>query len=61
MYDDELILVGGSSRTPLVQRRLREEFRREPRWSVDPDLAVALGAGTQAAVSHGPHGGHLAF
>jgi molecular chaperone DnaK len=46
---DELILVGGSTRTPLVQRRLREEFRREPRWSVDPDLAVALGAGTQAA------------
>ena len=50
---DELILVGGSSRTPLVQRRLREEFRREPRWSVDPDLAVALGAGTQAAAIAG--------
>ena len=50
---DELILVGGSTRTPLVQRRLREEFRREPRWSVDPDLAVALGAGTQAAAIAG--------
>lgn len=50
---DELILVGGSTRTPLVQRRLREEFRREPRWSVDPDLAVALGAATQAAAIAG--------
>ncbi len=46
---DELILVGGSTRTPLVQQRLRDELRREPRWSVDPDLAVALGAATQAA------------
>lgn len=45
---DELILVGGSTRTPLVQERLRAEFRREPQWRVDPDLAVALGAATQA-------------
>lgn len=50
---DQVILVGGSTRTPLVQRRLREEFRREPRWSVDPDLAVALGAATQAAAIAG--------
>lgn len=50
---DELILVGGSTRTPLVQQRLRDEFRREPRWSVDPDLAVALGAATQAAAIAG--------
>jgi len=50
---DELILVGGSTRTPLVQERLRAEFRREPRWSVDPDLAVALGAATQAAAIAG--------
>jgi molecular chaperone DnaK len=50
---DELILVGGSTRTPLVQQRLRDELRREPRWSVDPDLAVALGAATQAAAISG--------
>jgi molecular chaperone DnaK len=50
---DELILVGGSTRTPLVQNRLREEFQREPKWSVDPDLAVALGAATQAAMQEG--------
>lgn len=46
---DELILVGGSTRTPLVQERLRAEYAREPKWSVDPDVAVALGAATQAA------------
>ena len=39
---DELILVGGSTRTPLVQHRLRQEFQRDPMWSVNPDLAVAL-------------------
>jgi molecular chaperone DnaK len=50
---DELILVGGSTRTPLVQRRLLEEFQRDPKWSVNPDLAVALGAATQAAMQDG--------
>jgi molecular chaperone DnaK len=50
---DELILVGGSTRTPLVQRRLRDEFQRDPKWSVNPDLAVALGAATQAAMQDG--------
>lgn len=50
---DELILVGGSTRTPLVQRRLLEEFQRDPQWSVNPDLAVALGAATQAAMQSG--------
>jgi len=50
---DELILVGGSTRTPLVQRRLREEFQRDPKWSVNPDLAVALGAATQGAMQEG--------
>ncbi|MCO6453938.1 MAG: Hsp70 family protein [Pirellulaceae bacterium] len=50
---DQLVLVGGSTRTPLVQQRLREEFRREPQRAVDPDLAVALGAATQAAMLNG--------
>ena len=50
---DELILVGGSTRTPLVQNRLRNEFSRDPMWSVNPDLAVALGAATQAAMQQG--------
>ena len=45
--------MGGSTRTPLVQRRLRDEFQRDPQWSVNPDLAVALGAATQAAMQSG--------
>ena len=50
---DDLVLVGGSTRTPLVQRRLREEFLREPSRAVDPDLAVALGAAVQSAMIDG--------
>ncbi len=50
---DDVLLVGGSTRTPLVQNRLRQELGREPRWGVNPDLAVALGAGTQAAMQSG--------
>ncbi|MEZ6087020.1 MAG: Hsp70 family protein [Pirellulaceae bacterium] len=50
---DELLLVGGSTRTPLVQERLREEFKLEPSRAVDPDLAVALGAAMQAAMIAG--------
>ncbi|MEM9657442.1 MAG: Hsp70 family protein, partial [Planctomycetota bacterium] len=50
---DDLVLVGGSTRVPLVQRLLREEFLREPSRSVDPDLAVALGAAVQGAMLGG--------
>ncbi|MFT5526814.1 MAG: molecular chaperone DnaK [Pirellulaceae bacterium] len=50
---DDLVLVGGSTRIPLVQNRLREEFGREPSRAVDPDMAVALGAATQAAMLDG--------
>jgi molecular chaperone DnaK len=50
---DDLVLVGGSTRTPLVENRLREEFGLEPSRAVDPDLAVALGAAVQAAMISG--------
>lgn len=50
---DDLVLVGGSTRIPLVQQRLREEYQREPSRAVDPDLAVALGAAVQAAMLDG--------
>jgi molecular chaperone DnaK len=50
---DDLVLVGGSTRIPLVESRLREEFQREPSRAVDPDLAVALGAAVQAAMIEG--------
>jgi molecular chaperone DnaK len=40
----QVLLVGGQSRMPLVWRRIREEFGREPSKAVHPDEAVALGA-----------------
>jgi molecular chaperone DnaK (HSP70) len=46
---DEILLVGGSTRTPVISERLFEEFRLEPQRNVDPDLCVALGAAIQAA------------
>lgn len=50
---DDLVLVGGSTRIPLVSARLREQFLRQPSRAVDPDLAVALGAAVQAAMLQG--------
>jgi molecular chaperone DnaK len=41
---DEVLLVGGQSRMPLIWRRIAELFGREPNHGVDPDEAVALGA-----------------
>lgn len=49
----DLVLVGGSTRIPLIEERLRDEFQREPSRAVDPDLAVALGAAVQAAMLEG--------
>jgi len=45
--------VGGSTRTPLVSQRLEEEFCKQPRLEVDPDLCVATGAAIQAAMIAG--------
>ena len=50
---DEIILVGGSTRTPCVRERLFEEFGFEPHSEVDPDLCVAMGAAAQAAMING--------
>ena len=50
---DDLVLVGGSTRIPLVARRLTEELNLNPSHAVNPDLAVALGAATQAAMFDG--------
>ena len=50
---DEVLLVGGATRTPLVQRRIEEELGIQPRSEVDPDLCVATGAAMQAAVIAG--------
>ena len=50
---DEILLVGGATRTPLIQRRLEQELGMQPRAEVDPDLCVAAGAAIQAAVVAG--------
>src|SRR5438309_2400603 len=46
---DAILLVGGSTRTPLVSRLLTEHTGLEPRQEVHPDLCVALGAGVLAS------------
>ena len=46
---DKIILVGGSTRIPLVERLLEEKFGQQPHSQIDPDLCVAMGAGIQAA------------
>jgi molecular chaperone DnaK len=50
---DEVILVGGSTRIPLLQKRVKELFGKEPNRSVNPDEAVALGAAVQAGILTG--------
>ncbi|OZG71689.1 molecular chaperone DnaK [Hahella sp. CCB-MM4] len=50
---DEIILVGGQTRMPLVQSRVAEFFGKEPRKDVNPDEAVAIGAAIQGAVLSG--------
>ena len=50
---DDIILVGGQTRMPLVQKKVREFFGSEPRRDVNPDEAVAMGASIQAAVLSG--------
>jgi molecular chaperone DnaK (HSP70) len=50
---DEILLVGGATRTPLIRRRLVEAFGTQPRGEVDPDLCVAMGAAIQGAAMTG--------
>jgi molecular chaperone DnaK len=50
---DEIILVGGQTRMPLVQRLVRDFFGKEPSRSINPDEVVALGASIQGAVLKG--------
>ena len=45
----KVMLVGGATRTPLVQQIIEEKLRLAPRWEINPDLIVALGASIAAA------------
>jgi molecular chaperone DnaK len=50
---NEVILVGGSTRIPLVQQKVKELFGKDPNRSVNPDEVVAVGAAIQAGVLSG--------
>jgi len=50
---DQVVLVGGSTRIPLVQKKLVEFFGKEPHRGVNPDEVVAMGAAVQAGVLSG--------
>jgi molecular chaperone DnaK len=50
---DEIVLVGGSTRIPRVQQRVKEVFGKEPNRSVNPDEVVAIGAAVQGGVLAG--------
>lgn len=50
---DDVILVGGQTRMPMVQETVRKFFGKEPRKDVNPDEAVAMGAAIQGAVLSG--------
>ncbi len=50
---DEVVLVGGSTRMPLVRQRVRELFGKQPHCDLNPDEVVALGAAVQADILGG--------
>ena len=50
---DEVVLVGGMTRMPLIQQRVKDYFGKEPHKGVNPDEVVAVGAAIQAGVLSG--------
>jgi molecular chaperone DnaK len=50
---NEILMVGGMTRMPLVQKKVKEFFGKEPNLSVNPDEVVAMGAAVQAGVLQG--------
>jgi len=56
---ERVILVGGSTRIPLVRQRVAQFFGTEPYTALDPDRVVALGAAVQGSILAGIHRDHL--
>ncbi|MCY4443595.1 MAG: molecular chaperone DnaK [Proteobacteria bacterium] len=56
---NEVLLVGGSTRIPLVQKKVQEFFNKEPNRSVNPDEVVSIGAAVQAGILAGDVSGVL--
>lgn len=50
---DEILLVGGQTRMPLIQQKIKEFFGKEPRKDINPDEVVAIGAAIQAGILQG--------
>ena len=50
---DTILLIGGSTRIPLVQKIIKDKFGKEPMHEVNPDEAVAMGAAIQAGIKSG--------
>jgi molecular chaperone DnaK len=50
---EDVVLVGGSTRLPLVRRMLTQFFGRRPRTEINPDEVVALGAAVQTNILEG--------
>lgn len=50
---DDVILVGGMTRMPLVQEKIEEFFKKKPKKSINPDEAVAMGAAIQGQILSG--------
>ena len=50
---DHILMVGGSTRTPLLREKIKEVFKKELNNSVNPDEVVALGAGIQCGILSG--------
>ncbi len=50
---DDIVLVGGQTRMPLIQQKVKEFFGKEPRKDINPDEVVAIGAAVQAGILQG--------
>jgi molecular chaperone DnaK len=50
---DEFLLVGGSTRIPFVQQKVKDFFKKQPNRKVNPDEIVAMGAATQGSIIKG--------